>query len=80
MTDGKKPKKTPTYSAAAAELDEILEELEDGSIDIDVLSEKVERASWLVQVCREKLAGTELKVTKVLEQLEQPADEEDEDD
>ena len=76
MTEAKKPKKTPSYTAAADELDEILEEIETGAVDIDVLSEKVERAAFLIAVCREKLAGTEMRVTKILEELEAEPTEE----
>lgn len=64
----------PSYGAAARELDAILEEIDSGEIDIDSLSEKVERAAHLIGLCREKLAGTELKITKVIEGLEVGAD------
>ena len=66
-----------TYTESAQELDQILSAIETGNVDIDVLSEKVERAAELIRVCREKLASTELRVTKVIEDLE--TDEEDED-
>jgi len=59
----------PSYADASAELDAILAEIETGDADIDVLSEKVTRAAALVKICREKLAGTELRVKKVVEDL-----------
>ena len=37
--------------------------------DIDALSEKVERAAALIKLCRDKLAGTELRVRKVVDDL-----------
>lgn len=58
-----------TYSGAAAELESILDEIESGTVDIDVLTQKVERAASLIKLCREKLAGTEMKVQKVIEGL-----------
>ena len=58
-----------TYTQGAEELETILEAIESGDADIDVLSEKVERAAELIKVCREKLTATELKVTKVVEEL-----------
>ena len=70
-------KNAQTYTESAQELDQILSAIETGNVDIDVLSEKVERAAELIRVCREKLASTELRVTKVIEDLE--TDEEDED-
>lgn len=72
-----------TYAQASAELEEILDAIESGTADVDVLSEKVERAAELIRFCRETLAGTELRVRKVVEDLAQPepaaetADEED---
>ena len=70
MSEPTPPPETLSYSAAAAELEEILEEIESGTVDIDVLTQKAERAAALIVLCREKLAGTEMKVTKVIEGLE----------
>jgi exodeoxyribonuclease VII small subunit len=68
-----------SYAEAIAELDEILEAIESGDADIDVLSERVARAAELLKTCREKLTGTELRVKKIVEELaaaEQDAGEE----
>jgi exodeoxyribonuclease VII small subunit len=59
----------PTYAAAMAELDGILEAIENGDADIDVLSEHVARAAELLKTCRAKLTGTELRVRKIVEEL-----------
>lgn len=64
-----KKKTDPTYAEGAAELEGILDDIESGNADIDVLSDKVERAAALIQLCKEKLSGTELRVNKVVEQL-----------
>lgn len=70
MTDKKKKKgSAPTYSEATIELDSILREIESGEIDLDVLSDKVERAAALLAICREKLAATETKVKKVVDEM-----------
>lgn len=72
-----------TYTQASAELEEILDAIESGTADVDVLSEKVERAAELIRFCRETLAGTELRVRKVVEDLAQPEsapESEDEED
>lgn len=58
-----------TYTAASRELDAILNEIENGAADIDVLSERVARAAFLIKLCREKLTGTELEVKKVVDDL-----------
>jgi exodeoxyribonuclease VII small subunit len=68
MSDKKKGSE-PTYAAASAELEQILHDIESGEIDLDVLSEMVERAAALLAICRQKLAATETKVKKVTADL-----------
>lgn len=73
----KKPEKSEIpYRDAAAELDAILDEIEGGTADVDVLAAKVERAAFLIRHCRERLAGTELAVKKVVEELQAAAQDE----
>ena len=67
------------YSEASAELETILDEIETGDADIDVLSDKVERAATLIRGCREALEGTELRVRKVVEELNADSEESGED-
>lgn len=64
-----KKKNEPNYTEASGELDEILDQIEQGTTDVDVLSEKVERAAALIKICRDKLANTEMKVEKVVADL-----------
>lgn len=72
------PQRDPlTYTAASRELDAILNEIENGAADIDVLSERVARAAFLIKLCREKLNGTELEVKKVVDELTAAASAED---
>lgn len=68
MSDKKKGEE-PSYAAASAELERILQDIESGDIDLDVLTEKVERAAALLAICRRKLAATETKVKKVTDEL-----------
>lgn len=64
------PTETPiTYAEAAHELEAILQQIESGAADIDVLSERVQRAATLIKACRDKLASTEVRVRKVVEGL-----------
>lgn len=74
------PKKDPGYAKAIEELEAIIEEIESESIDVDVLTEKVKRASYLIGLCRGKLKDTEGEVRKVLEGLEQEVEEEEEEE
>ncbi len=64
-----KKKTELSYSEGSTELEAILDEIESGDADIDVLSDKVERAAELIRLCKEKLSGTELRVNKVVEEL-----------
>ena len=58
------------YADAVAELDEILAELDDDGIDIDVLSELVERAAHLITVCRGRISSAQERVAGIVESLE----------
>ncbi len=57
------------YSDAYQELMEIVQEIENGDISVDVLSEKVKRASILLRFCKEKLKQTEVDVDQILKDL-----------
>lgn len=63
-----KPQKI-SYTEAYEELQHIVSELEQGEISIDLLSEKVKRASELIAICKRKLYATELDVKQVLKSL-----------
>lgn len=80
MSAKKKPEQ-PTYADLSGELETILDEIESGEIDLDALSDKVERAATLLAQCRKKLAATETKVQQVTEDLQDSMakSEEDED-
>lgn len=59
-----------TYSAALAELEEIIEAVESEAVDVDALAEKVKRASVLISFCRERLKGTEEEVKKIVTDMQ----------
>ena len=64
MTDKNVP-----YRDAVAELKTILDRIEVEDVDIDELSEKVERAAELIRLCRGRIEQTEMKVRRVLDDL-----------
>jgi exodeoxyribonuclease VII small subunit len=68
-------KKAETYAQAYAEVQKILEGLDQGEIDVDDLSEKVKRAAELIDFCQKRLRETELQVKRVVEKLEKTADD-----
>lgn len=59
-----------TYTEAFAELQQIVEEMENSQISIDELDAKVKRASALLKICREKLYKTEQNVLETLKTFE----------
>ncbi|MEM7164759.1 MAG: exodeoxyribonuclease VII small subunit [Planctomycetota bacterium] len=64
-----------TYRAAATEIEEILEKIDDeADVDIDELADMVERASKLISFCFDRLKGAEQRVTKVTAELAKTAE------
>ncbi|MDR1023518.1 MAG: exodeoxyribonuclease VII small subunit [Prevotellaceae bacterium] len=57
--------KEQTYKEAIAEVEKILEQLENGTLDVDSMSGAVARAVDLLQLCRKKLHATEEEVKKL---------------
>ena len=62
--------KKETYKSAVEELEKIVEEIENESIDVDLLAEKVKRASYLIKLCKNKLKSTDDEVKGILTDLE----------
>lgn len=62
--------KETNYSAAFEELQLIVQDIENGDISVDELSEKVKRATVLIAVCKDKLFKTEDDVNQILKALE----------
>ncbi len=70
----------PGYAEAMAELEEILEELEGDQLDVDVIAERVRRASELIKSCRTRIARAQADVDTIvtdLEAFEREVEEED---
>lgn len=60
---------TLTYEAAYKELADIAREIESENVSIDVLAQKMKRASELIQYCQTKLRATEEEVNKIIAQM-----------
>ena len=56
-----------TYKAAVKEIEDILEKIEAGKLDVDELSTNVKRVTILLKICKDKLHKTEDEVNKILE-------------
>jgi exodeoxyribonuclease VII small subunit len=59
-----------TYEEAYIELKKIAREIENESVSVDVLAQKVKRASELITFCQTKLKSTETEVNKIIAQME----------
>ena len=54
------------YEAAFAELQSIVNKMENDELDIDQLSEQLKRAQELIKLCKDKLAKTDEEIKKIL--------------
>ena len=58
-----------TYSEAFSTLEELVEQLEDGNIQLDQLSEKVKQANDLISICELKLRSIEKEIEDATKSL-----------
>lgn len=58
------------YAEALKELETILAELERTDVDVDVLASRVERASELFRLCRDRIGNAKLQIDNVVNGLE----------
>ena len=59
-----------TYNEAIAEIEEVLEKIENEELDVDELAEKVKRVSVLIKFCKDKLFSTSEQVEQILKDME----------
>ena len=78
------PQEPAGYAEAMREVQSILSELDSNSIDVDVLSAKVERASFLISWCNERISSAQMTVDSLMADLivedEEDTDEDEFDD
>lgn len=68
------------YAEAMREVEAILSELDSHSIDVDVLAAKVERASYLITWCNERISSAQMTVDALVADLASEEDLDDDDD
>lgn len=59
-------KKEIKYEEAVAQLEEIVDKMENDELDIDQLSDQLKRAKKLVKLCKDKLTKTDEEIKKLL--------------
>jgi exodeoxyribonuclease VII small subunit len=67
-----------TYTVAITELETIVQDIESGETDVDVLTAKVKRASELIKFCKDSLRNTQKEVKKTLVDIEPESKPEEE--
>ena len=60
----------PGYAAALAELQSILATLESNTADVDLITERVQRADLLIRHCRTRLDDARFRVEQVVSSLD----------
>lgn len=59
------------YKEAMAEIEQIVNSLEENKLDVDELGAKVKRVSELLAFCKAKLHDTEKEVENILKTMEE---------
>ena len=59
------------FEEAYHELTQIAKEIEDQTVSVDVLADKVQRASELIAFCQNKLKKTETTVNEIVGKIDQ---------
>ena len=60
------PTKKPTYEQAIERLEEIVNGLEENTLELDKLTSQLAEAQQLIKFCKEKLQKSETDVNKIL--------------
>ena len=68
------------YADAMAELEQILSDLEGDDLDVDMLASRVERASFLIGLCRKRIGAARVQVERVVANLDSDDDTESDTD
>jgi len=63
------------YTEAYEELQQLVQQMESGQINVDELALKVKRAAELIKICKFKLHETEADVQKILKDLDDTSNE-----
>ena len=74
------PQEPAGYAEAMREVEAILSELDSNTIDVDVLSAKVERASYLITWCNDRISAAQMTVDNLVADLSVDVDDNLEED
>lgn len=57
---------TIKYENAITELEQIVQQMESGQLDLDTLTTKLKRAQQLIKLCKDRLIKTDEDIQKIL--------------
>ena len=60
-----------SYEDAITELQDILDKLQNGDVNVDELAEQVTRSTELINYCKKKINAAEMKVTEIVDAIEE---------
>jgi exodeoxyribonuclease VII small subunit len=60
-----------SYKDAIEEIESILQQVESGELDVDQLTDKVKRASALLDFCNKKLKTSEQEIEKIIKEMKE---------
>jgi len=63
------------FGEALSQLESIVRELESGDLELEDSLERYQRGVGLLRACRDRLKDAEAKVTSLLEEIEQDAED-----
>ncbi len=58
------------YAEALVELEAILVEIDDDTLDVDLLATRVARAATLIAFCRDRIDGARMEVERIVADLD----------
>ena len=63
-------KKNISYNQAIKEIEKIISKIENEDLEVDSLTEYVEKAADLIKICKDKLSKTEIEIEKIIKNIE----------
>ena len=63
--------KKPSYEEAMSRLEEIVQNMEDGNLDLDTLTLQLREAKSLIKICKDKLTKTDAEINEILKEVSQ---------
>ena len=60
--------KKPSYEEAMSRLEEIVQNMEGGNLDLDTLTLQLREAKSIIKICKDKLTKTDAEINEILKE------------